>query len=273
MSPTEILIIDHDDMVLGLLRGSIVAKDPGAIIDIVKSRAEADLKFQSHLYHCIFCDYDILSENEFELMSHILAGPEKEAEVIVTCYGNPADFNFDPYPAPKWVLSKPVDQRNLSNLLTQLVGVKTDGASDVGISEDTSKSIEKTLKELQHNTNARCIMVCNQDGRVIVQQGETENIAVDSLASLVSGSIISLEEVGRIFNDPTVINLAFREGAKVDLYVMNIGQRLMLIMIQDKSMISPKIGTVWFYARHAAITIHQLISESTTMKKKLEPTG
>jgi len=268
MSATEVLLIDHDEMVLGLLRGSIVGKDPGANVEIARNKTEAYLLFQFQKYQYIFCDYDVLSENDYDLLTHILSSQDKSTKIIVTYYGDPDALNFGAHPTPQLVLPKPIDQRNLSALLAQLLEVGTQNTSaDIQLSESTSKQIENTLKELQRTTNARCIIVSNQDGRVLVQQGETENISVDALASLVSGSIMTLEEVGHIFNDPTVINLAFREGAKSDLYVMNIGQRLMLIMIQDKSVISPKLGTVWFYARQTAITIDKLIKDATPLKR------
>ncbi|MGB8252877.1 MAG: roadblock/LC7 domain-containing protein, partial [Anaerolineaceae bacterium] len=202
------------------------------------------------------------------LLTHILSVQDKSTKIIVTYYGDPDALSYGSHPAPQLVFPKPIDQRNLSALLAQLLEDGPQNPSEeIQLSESTSKQIENILKELQRSTNARCIVVSNQDGRVLVQQGETENISVDSLASLVSGSIMTLEEVGHIFNDPTVINLAFREGAKSDLYVMNIGQHLMLIMIQDKSVISPKLGTVWFYSRQTAITIDKVIKDSTPLKK------
>jgi predicted regulator of Ras-like GTPase activity (Roadblock/LC7/MglB family) len=269
MSATEVLLIDHDDMVLGLLRGSIIGKDPGADVEIARNKSEAYLLFQFHKFKYIFCDYEILSENDHDLLEHIHTSQDKSINIIVTFYGDPQSLQFGSYPAPLVKLPKPIDQRNLSAILSQLFeeGLQNQG-SEIHLTEDTYKHIGNSLKELQRSTNARCIVVSNQDGRVLVQEGDTENIQVDALASLVSGSIISLEEVGHIFNDPTIINLAFREGAKSDLYVMNIGQRLMLIMIQDKSVISSKIGTVWYYARQAAITIDQLIKEAMTVKKE-----
>jgi predicted regulator of Ras-like GTPase activity (Roadblock/LC7/MglB family) len=268
MSATEFILIDHDEMVLGLLRGSIIGRDPGANIEIARNKTEAYLLFQLHKYHFIFCDYEILAENNSELLGYIQTNQDKDTNIIVTFYGDPNELKFNDHPAPQLVLSKPIDQGKLTTILTQLLKeFPQQGLTEIQLTQDTSTQIESILKELQRNTNARCIILCNQDGRVLVQHGETENISVDGLASLVSGSIMTLEEVGRIFNDPTVINLAFREGAKSDLYVMNIGQRLMLIMIQDKSVISPKLGTVWFYARQTAITIDQFIKSSVSLKK------
>ncbi len=268
MIATEFILIDHDEMVLGLLRGSIIGRNPGANIEIARNKTEAYLLFQFHKYQFIFCDYEILAENDYDLLGYILTNQEKNTNIIVTYYGDPNELKFGNHPAPQLVLPKPIDQRNLTTILSQLLQEQSQEVStEIQLTEATSSQIEAILTELQRSTNSRCVVLCNQDGRVLVQQGETENISVDSLASLVSGSIMTLEEVGRIFNDPTVINLAFREGAKSDLYVMNIGQRLMLIMIQDKSVISPKLGTVWFYARQTAITIDQFIKDATPIKK------
>jgi predicted regulator of Ras-like GTPase activity (Roadblock/LC7/MglB family) len=267
-----ILLIDHDDMVLGLLRGSILGKDSGATVDIARNKTEAYMRFQYQKYPYIFCDYDILAENNFELFSHILSNQDKNVKVIATYYGDPDALKFDPLPAPSLAISKPIDQRNLAAILEQLMGADAVNKTDENsLTDETFKQVETELKELRRSTNARCIVVSNQDGRVLVQEGDTENITVDGLATLVSGSIITLEEVGKMFNDPTIINLAFREGIKSDLYVLNIGQRLMLIIIQDKSMISPKIGTVWFYTRQAAIAIDQIINHPTSNKKDQKP--
>jgi predicted regulator of Ras-like GTPase activity (Roadblock/LC7/MglB family) len=259
-------------MVLGLLRGTILGKDPGATIDIARNKTEAYMRFQYQKYPIIFCDYDILAENNFDLYSHILSNQDNDVKVIATYYGDPHALRFDPHPAPSLAISKPIDQRNLVAILIQLMGADAVNTTDENsLTNDTYKQVETELKELQRSTNARCIVVSNQDGRVLVQAGDTDNITVDGLATLVSGCIITLDEVGKMFNDPTIINLAFREGIKSDLYVLNIGQRLMLIMIQDKGMISPKIGTVWFYARQTAIAIDQIINHPASNKKDQKP--
>jgi predicted regulator of Ras-like GTPase activity (Roadblock/LC7/MglB family) len=259
-------------MVLGLLRGTILGKDPGATIDIARNKTEAYMRFQYQKYPIIFCDYDILAENNFDLYSHILSNQDNDVKVIATYYGDPHALRFDPHPAPSLAISKPIDQRNLVAILIQLMGADAVNTTDENsLTNDTYKQVETELKELQRSTNARCIVVSNQDGRVLVQAGDTDNITVDGLATLVSGCIITLDEVGKMFNDPTIINLAFREGIKSDLYVLNIGKRLMLIMIQDKGMISPKIGTVWFYARQTAIAIDQIINHPASNKKDQKP--
>jgi DNA-binding NarL/FixJ family response regulator len=269
MSVKLILLIDHDDMVLGLLRGSIIGKTPSVVVQTARNKTEAYMHLQFQKYTGIFCDYEILAENEFELYTQILTSQDADSKLIVTYYGDPGELKYGTHPAPSLSISKPIDQRNLISLLSQVLGGETDKSSDeISLSEETYKGIEDELIELRHGTNARCIVVSNQDGRVLAQEGDTENLSVDGLATLVSGSIISLEEVGHMFNDPTVINLAFREGAKSDLYVMNIGQRLMLILIQDKGMLCPKIGTVWFYARKAAIAIDQYINNPSSVKNK-----
>lgn len=268
MSGNSILLIDHDDMVLGLLRGSILGKTPSLIVEIARNKVEASGRLQSNKHTCVFCDYDLLSENDFELYTQILSSQTEAVKLVVTCYGDPGELNYGSHPTPALAVSKPIDQRNLAVLMVQVLGAEINKSSEeISISEVTSKEIENELKDLRRNTNARCIVVSNQDGRVLVQIGDTENLSVDGLATLISGSIITLEEVGHMFNDPTVINLAFREGAKSDLYVMNIGQRLMLILIQDKGMISPKLGTVWFYARQSAIAIDQFINNPSGSKK------
>jgi DNA-binding NarL/FixJ family response regulator len=268
MSINSILLIDHDDMVLGLLRGSILGKTPSISVETARNKTEAYVRLQSKKYICVFCDSDLLSDNDFELYAEILSTQDNTLKLVVTCYGDPGELKYGSHTTPALAVSKPIDQRNLAILLPQILGADGSKPSEeISITELTSREIESELKELRKNTNARCIVVSNQDGRVLVQIGDTENLSVDGLATLISGSIITLEEVGHMFNDPTVINLAFREGAKSDLYVMNIGQRLMLILIQDKGMLTPKLGTVWFYCRQSAIAIDQFISNPSGIKK------
>ncbi len=95
---------------------------------------------------------------------------DKALKLVVTCYGDPGELKYGSHPTPALAVSKPIDQRNLAILLPQILGADgSKSTEEISITELTSREIESELKELRQNTNARCIVVSNQDGRVLVQ--------------------------------------------------------------------------------------------------------
>jgi hypothetical protein len=83
------------------------------------------------------------------------------------------------------------------------------------------------------------------------------------MASLLGGSIATLREAGRAMDgDQNAINLAYREGMREYLYALNIGRRMILILIIDRGQYSSRLGTVWYYAQRVAVNLRQILREA-----------
>jgi predicted regulator of Ras-like GTPase activity (Roadblock/LC7/MglB family) len=108
-------------------------------------------------------------------------------------------------------------------------------------------------------------------GRVLVHTGNLEGLAADAITSLLGGGIATLMETAEMIDDESIINLTLFEGKKTDLYAINIGVKLLLILIIDKGRNYSRLGTVWFYAKQTAIDLEHLLMEETVANPEEEP--
>ena len=89
------------------------------------------------------------------------------------------------------------------------------------------------------------------------------DLHVAEIASLLSGGMATLQAAGQALDqDSNAINLSYREGKRDNLYAINIGQQLLLILVIENSAYSSRLGSVWYYARQTAVSLRQTLGEA-----------
>ncbi len=126
----------------------------------------------------------------------------------------------------------------------------------------------KASSNLRNDVGARCIMLSDPVGRVLLSTGTIEGISSDTITSLLGGGLATLLEAGKELDQEVILNLSYREGQKTDLYALNIGKLLILIIIIDKGRFYNKLGTVWYYARQTALSLESYIAHSYTTQNQ-----
>lgn len=124
------------------------------------------------------------------------------------------------------------------------------------------QKINIELSGLLADTSARCILLSDSVGNVLIKLGDLGGLPTEAITSLLCGGIATLLEAGRNFEDRDVINLAYREGKQSDLYAINIRENWVLIIVIDRGQMSPRLGTVWFYARKSVVQLNTLLEQS-----------
>jgi hypothetical protein len=70
-------------------------------------------------------------------------------------------------------------------------------------------------------------------------------------------------ESGRIFDEEKdTINLAYREGTRDCLYAINVGERLLLIIVIHNGLYASRIGSVWYYAQQTATNMRRILGDA-----------
>ncbi len=116
------------------------------------------------------------------------------------------------------------------------------------------------MEDLRLNTNARCVFLSDAEGHSLAHVGDVEKLPLEEIASLLGGGTATLLEVGRALDgEADAVSLIYREGKSVYLYATNIGQRLLLILLVDRTPYSPRLGSVWYYAQQAVTGILQVV--------------
>ncbi len=160
-------------------------------------------------------------------------------------------------------LQKPIDARQLFTIIEEILGpARNKDLGHFSLSRHQYSKCNEEIIKLRNNVNARCIMLSDPVGRVLISTGAIEGIASDTITSLLGGGLATLLEAGKELDIEGVLNLSYREGKSTDLYALNIGMVLILIIIIDKGRFYNKLGTVWYYARQAALNLETAILSS-----------
>jgi ActR/RegA family two-component response regulator len=262
MTCKNILIIEPDEFVSSLINKSFVGYDPNLLITAsIDAQVILTLLNQQDV-EIIIADATFLLEQP-AIMSKLTDQGNQAHHTILTGYGSlQTDY---PLKVEENIhfLTKPVDARNLYTIIEKILGpVRTRGLGHFSLSKDQFARCNEALIRLRNNINARCIMVSDPVGRVLISTGSLDGISSDTITSLLGGGLATLLEAGRELDHDAVLNLSYREGKNTDLYALNVGEVLILIIIIDKGRFYSKLGTVWYYARQTALSLESEIIKS-----------
>jgi CheY-like chemotaxis protein len=257
------LLIDEDPIVLDAIAKSIAGLDLESTVQTESDPVTALRRLASEPTDLVIIDSAALQAIQNQL-APLLATPQFRAPrfVVMTYYQSDIPPNVVPIYR---VLIKPFTREELKQLVEDIRARLREER------EGPSPAISKLYEEIQDyleillgETSARCILLCDNVGRVIQQTGNLGGLAIDAVTSLISGGIATLLEAGKNLEDEAVINLAYREGKHSDLYAINISEDWILIIIIDRGQMFQRLGSVWYFARKAAFElqqIHQSIEE------------
>ena len=262
MTGKNILIIEPDEFVSSLINKSFIGYDPKSIVTASTDAQVISSSLNQKEVEIIIADAAYLLEQP-AILSNLTDLDSREIHTILTGYDSlQSDFPLK-VEGNIHFLSKPVDARNLYSLIEKILGpIRTSDLGHFSLSKDQFARCNEALIRLRNNINARCIMVSDPVGRVLISTGSLEGISSDTITSLLGGGLATLLEAGRELDQDAVLNLSYREGKNTDLYALNIGEVLILIIIIDKGRFYSKLGTVWYYARQTALSLDAEILKS-----------
>jgi ActR/RegA family two-component response regulator len=271
MGNKSVLLIDEDDVVLSLLQKSLIGNNPAhKIVPILDpDQALAQLKLQH--FDVIISDLPLLTSRETHILDAIISGKQSAAKVIATAYNyqrvaevNVGDLNS------VTLLPKPIRMNDLMLVIERIFGKPNElNPEQSAAAEAQQKLVGNLLEGLRENIHARCILLSDASGNIIHKVGNLDGIPIDAITSLLCGGVATLVEAGRNIDESVVINLAFREGKNADLYAINIGIQLVLIIVIDKGHYYERLGSVWFYARKAAVELSKSMEMSASRPSEM----
>src|SRR5512136_1763742 len=104
--------------------------------------------------------------------------------------------------------------------------------SDLVMYEEEFKLIDAELQRLLSQSNAKVVFLVDKNGQLIAATGETENLDTTSLASLTAGNIAATGGMAKLLGEKE-FSILFHEGARDNIHISIIGQRVILVVIFD----------------------------------------
>lgn len=123
--------------------------------------------------------------------------------------------------------------------------------------------IKNILDELKKNTKAEVVFISDSEGHCIASTGEMEDSYLNSISSLIAGSMAAVNSIAEMLNIdkfPSVLT----ESENKSLHVSTIDDRTMLIVIFDNT---SNLGLVRFRVKTAAKELEDVF---VVIKEKLK---
>ncbi len=265
MSGKNILIIEPDETVMNLLTKSILGFNPSSAITSVADPVSAMSILQTQKIDCVFFDAGQIADLGEEGFSHFKNSFPADIQIIISGYANNLKALPESIKKEFHCLKKPFDQRKLSDVYNQIIGqINTEISQPSSLSVEQYKFCQEKILSLRHTIAARCILLSDSVGRVLVSAGDITGLEPELITSLLGGGIATLQEAGKELGDDPIIHLSYREGAETDLYGLNIGSHFLLVILIDKKVGFSKMGSIWYYARQTALAIQDVLHKKAT---------
>lgn len=264
MSQKRILIVDDEESILTVLKGSLKKLGPDyQVVTVTDGFAALDNLLTEH-FDLVVTDYNMAQMDGLELLEAIRYAQPDTKVIIITAYGNEMVESETRRLKAYRYLTKPLDVNAFRQIVQEALDDNLPRHPGILIlSDDQFRRINRLLEQLRNNVSARCVFLTNTEGRTIAWTGETGQLPMEQIASLLGGGIATLLEIGRTLDDdPDVINLAYREGRQEYLYALNVGPQMLLIMVIKRGLYSTRLGSAWYYAQQTAVALRQALTQS-----------
>ncbi len=258
MADYWILIVDDEDGVLSVLKNSLRKLGEQFRVSTAEGgEAAMDMLIQRK-YDLVVTDYKMAGMNGLELLEKIHAVHPDTRVILMTAYGSAAvESEASRLQAYKY-LAKPLEIDAFRQIVREAAGSQGPSASGILVlSEADYRDVSLMLSRLQGEVAARCVLLADSEGRCLAKAGNVEDFDLTQIASLLGGSMTTLDEAGKAVDPGAAgVNLAYREGKQEDLYAVNVGTFLLVLVI-DRGPFASKMGSVWYSAQKAASELRE----------------
>jgi predicted regulator of Ras-like GTPase activity (Roadblock/LC7/MglB family) len=144
-------------------------------------------------------------------------------------------------------------------------------SSDLVMYDEEFKLIDTELQRLRGQANAKVVFLVDKNGQLIAATGETEHLDTTSLASLTAGNIAATGGMAKLLGEKE-FSILFHEGARDNIHISIIGQRVILVVIFDQR---SSLGLVRLRVKKSAEILggifSQLLQKVDTKKGAVKP--
>lgn len=263
MDNKHILLVDDERAILTVLKNSLTKLGPNYHIITAQDGLAALGELQDRQFDLVVTDYDMAHMDGLEFIEAVrYIDPATRVILMTSCSNELVEAEARRLQVYRY-LTKPLDIDAFRRIVQDALSERTVTQPHNSVSiEEQYRQINRLLEQLRKDVGARCLFLANVQGHIITRLGDTGQIPMGELASLLGAGTAPLKESGRILDESwNATSLIYREGKKEHLYALDIDQILLLIAVIPRGPYSSRLGTVWYYAQQVAIDIRQVLNE------------
>jgi predicted regulator of Ras-like GTPase activity (Roadblock/LC7/MglB family) len=122
--------------------------------------------------------------------------------------------------------------------------------------------IHRALLQMLKQSEAKCAILVDADGKCLAKKGFTQNIDTDALAALIAGSFASTRAMAAIVGE-TDFSVLFHQGEKDHIHNILVDNDTILTVIFDDR---TTIGMVRLYSKEGARALRETLDKAREKK-------
>jgi len=124
--------------------------------------------------------------------------------------------------------------------------------------------IKSILSELKKFTQAKHVFITDSEGHCIASTGEIDEVYLNSISSLIAGSIAAVNGIGQMLNNSKSFDSVISESLEQSIYILFINERTMLVVVYSNE---SNLGIVKMRSKSALTKLKKVF---TTINEKLK---
>jgi predicted regulator of Ras-like GTPase activity (Roadblock/LC7/MglB family) len=158
-----------------------------------------------------------------------------------------------------------VDNKKFKGRPMQMNIQKGGNGQPIVLSGEMYKTIAEVLSDLASKTKAKTIIFADMNGHPITQRGQTTEINIPNMAALSAGDFAATAEMAKMVGEKQRFKYLFHEGEKTNIYLSNVGENFLLVVIFDAEI---ALGMVRIFTKRAIDTLELLVSTAKDEEQK-----
>jgi predicted regulator of Ras-like GTPase activity (Roadblock/LC7/MglB family) len=120
--------------------------------------------------------------------------------------------------------------------------------------EEEFGSLQESLRQLRHDSNARAVFLIDKNGQHIAAAGDVEEFDSTSLASLTAGNVAATDGLAKLIGERE-FSVLFHEGQRDHIHISIVARRaILLVIFDDRS----SLGLVRLRVKRASAEMEQV---------------
>jgi CheY-like chemotaxis protein/predicted regulator of Ras-like GTPase activity (Roadblock/LC7/MglB family) len=256
---SQILIVDDEREITRMLRAALELIDRNYKIVEVPSAEEAMLEIRRTAFDLVIVDVRLPGMDGLELTRRIRKARPDAQIAIITGNSNPRTEAEARKLNPVAYLTKPLDQKEFAAVIQKVLGGKM---PDFAPGEaPPPPSVADRLSALRRDLGCMAVYLADLDGLVIARAGDVSAFGIEEMVRHIEVAFSASLKVCHLLGGLVPLNMHFFDGDDYDVYVINVGQSFMLIMLFGGEMGAKQMGLVLRYGRQCADDLLNVMAE------------
>jgi len=125
------------------------------------------------------------------------------------------------------------------------------------LSIEQAEAIDTCLQTMARESEARYIILADISGQLIAEHGQGESLNTQVLSALAAGELAATHELARLVGEEARFKLLLHEGRERSVYLSDLGEQLILLIVFDND---TPIGLVRTVLKHALEELEPILA-------------